>query len=152
MSRCNQWGKDMAETKTKQTDIAVADFIAAIDDPVRRADAMALDTLFRRVTGWAPVMWGPSMVGYGAYDYTYASGHSGSSLATGFSPRKAEHSIYVIPGYQDYGPILARLGKHKTGKSCLYVKRLSDIDTVALEDLIRAGLQDLGRIWPIRPS
>lgn len=142
----------MPENKTKPTEIAVADFIAAIDDPGRRADAIALDALFRRVTGWTPVMWGPSMIGYGAYDYTYASGHSGSSLATGFSPRKAELSIYILPGYQDYGAILARLGKHKTGKSCLYVKRLSDIDTAALEDLVRTGVQDLSAKWPVRPS
>jgi len=142
----------MPENKTKPTEIAVADFIAAIDDPARRADAIALDALFRRVTGWTPVMWGPSMIGYGASDYTYASGHSGSSLATGFSPRKAELSIYIMPGYQDYGAILARLGKHKTGKSCLYVKRLSDIDTAALEDLVRTGVQDLSAKWPVRPS
>lgn len=142
----------MPENKTKPTEITVADFIAAIDDPARRADAIALDALFRRVTGWTPVMWGPSMIGYGAYDYTYASGHSGSSLATGFSPRKAELSIYILPGYQDYGAILARLGKHKTGKSCLYVKRLSDIDTAALEDLVRTGVQDLSAKWPVRPS
>lgn len=142
----------MPENKTKPTEIAVADFIAAIDDPARRADAIALDALFRRVTGWTPVMWGPSMIGYGTYDYTYASGHSGSSLATGFSPRKAELSIYIMPGYQDYGAILARLGKHKTGKSCLYVKRLSDIDTAALEDLVRTGVQDLSAKWPVRPS
>ncbi len=142
----------MAENKTKPTEMTVEDFIAAVEDPGRRAEAVALDAHFRRITGWAPKMWGPSIIGYGAYDYTYASGHSGSSLATGFSPRKAELSIYIMPGYQDYGPILARLGKHKTGKSCLYVKRLSDIDIPAFEDLVRSGLQDLARTWPVRPS
>ncbi len=104
----------MPENKTKPTSVAVEEFIAAIEDPGRRADAVTLDALFRRVTGWTPAMWGPSMIGYGSYDYTYASGHSGSSLATGFSPRKAELSIYILPGYQDYGLILARLGKHRT--------------------------------------
>ncbi len=92
------------------------------------------------------------MIGYGAYDYIYDSGHSGSALATGFSPRKAEFSIYIMPGYQDYGAILARLGKHRTGKACLYLKRLSDIDTGALEDLVRSGLRDLSSRWPVRPS
>jgi hypothetical protein len=97
-------------------------------------------------------MWGPSMVGYGSYAYRYESGHGGTALATGFSPRKAELSIYIMPGYQDYGAILTRLGKHRLGKACLYVRKLSDIDLGVLEELIRAGLDDLGKLWPVRPS
>ena len=141
----------MAENKTKPTAQSVADFIAAVEPVGRRADAATLDDLFRRVTGFAPVMWGPTMVGYGRFDYVYASGHGGSALATGFSPRKAELSIYIMPGYADFGHILDRLGKHRMTKSCLYVKRLSDIDMDVLEELIRAGLADLGAQWPVHP-
>ena len=140
----------MAETKTKPTDVTVADFLAAAD-PGKRADALVLDALFRRVTGFVPRMWGPTMVGYGRYDYVYASGHGGSAMATGFSPRKAEHSIYALSGYADQGAQLARLGKHRIGKACLYVKRLSDIDLVVLEEMIGLGLADLGKRWVITP-
>jgi hypothetical protein len=89
-------------------------------------------------------MWGPTMVGYGQYHYRYATGREGDFLATGFSPRKANLSIYIMPGYRDYGAILKRLGKHKTGKSCLYINKLADVDAGVLEELIRAGLKDLG--------
>ncbi len=138
----------MAETKTRPTEVSVETFLAAVD-PGKRDDAVALDVLFQRVTGYNPRMWGPSMVGYGSYAYTYDSGHSGVSMATGFSPRKAEHSIYILPGYADLGDMLARLGKHRIGKSCLYVKRLSDINLDVLEEVIRFGLIDLGKRWPI---
>jgi len=111
-----------------------------------------LDVLFRKATGFIPQMWGGSIVGYGRYHYRYASGREGDFLATGFSPRKAAYSIYIMPGYQDYGAILSRLGKHKTGKSCLYVNRLADIDLTVLEELIRQGLKDLNAIWPVSPE
>jgi len=142
----------MASPKTKATDMSVTAFLEAVEPAEKRQDALSLAALFQRVTGFTPKMWGPTMVGYGRYAYTYASGHSGEAMATGFSPRKAEISIYILPGYADFGPILARLGKHRTGKSCLYVKRLSDIDLSVLEELIRAGLADLGRLWPILPQ
>lgn len=142
----------MAETKTKPTEVTFEEFIAGVEPEGRRTEAETLDALFRRATGWAPVMWGPSMVGYGSYAYRYESGHGGTALATGFSPRKAELSIYIMPGYQDYGAILTRLGKHRLGKACLYVRKLSDIDLGVLEELIRAGLDDLGKLWPVRPS
>ena len=138
--------------KTQPTDTSVASFLAAIEPERRRQDGQALDALFRRVTGWSPIMWGPSMIGYGSYAYRYDSGRQGAFLATGFSPRKTSLSIYIMPGYADYGPILERLGKHKTGKSCLYVTRLSEIDLDVLAELIQAGLDDLGRKWPVRPS
>jgi hypothetical protein len=142
----------MAENKTKITEVSVTDFLAAVEPDARRSDAQVLDALFRRITGFEPRMWGPGMVGYGRYDYVYASGHGGSSLATGFSPRKAEFSIYIMPGYADFTGILVRLGKHKIGKSCLYVKNLNDIDMDVLEELIRAGLADLARQWPVHPA
>lgn len=142
----------MAETKTKPTEIPVLDFLTAIEPAEKRAEGLVLKALFQRVTGYNPRMWGPTMVGYGSYAYTYDSGHSGISMATGFSPRKAEHSIYILPGYADFGPLLARLGKHRIGKSCLYIKKLGDIDTDVLEQLIAQGLDHLGKKWPIHAS
>ena len=141
-----------AQNKTRVTATDPTGFIASIDHPTRRADAETLDRLFRRVTGFLPRMWGPTMIGYGQYHYRYDSGREGDFLATGFSPRKANLSIYILPGYADIGPILSRLGKHRTGKSCLYVNKLADIDPVVLEELIRAGLEDLGRRWPVTPG
>lgn len=138
--------------KTQATDADVAAFLDAVAPPVRRADGQALDVLFREVTGWAPRMWGPSLVGYGSYDYTYDSGRSGSMLATGFSPRKANLSIYIMPGYADFADILNRLGPHKLGKACLYVTRLERIDRDVLAELIRAGLADLSSRWAVTGS
>jgi len=137
---------------TQPTDQSVTDFLNAVGHPVRRADGLALDKLFRAVTGFDPVMWGPSIVGYGRYHYTYATGRQGDFLATGFSPRKANLSIYILPGYGAFGDIMARLGKHKTGRSCLYVNKLADIDMEVLGDLMRAGLRDLATHWPVEPT
>ena len=142
----------MAENKTQPTMQSVADFIGAVDHPVRRADAEALDAMFRRVTGWQPRMWGPTIIGYGQYHYTYDSGRAGDFLATGFSPRKANLSVYIMPGYADFGGILARLGKHKIGKSCLYINKLADVDMAVLEELVQAGLKDLAAKWPVQPT
>lgn len=97
-------------------------------------------------------MWGPSLIGYGRYHYSYASGREGDFLATGFSPRKASLSVYVMPGYQDYDEILAQLGKHRMGKSCLYITKLADVDLGVLRKLIRAGLDDLARLYPVGPG
>ena len=142
----------MAENKTKETAEPVEDFLYAVDNATRRADGLALNDIFKEVTGYAPRMWGPSIIGYGSYHYTYASGREGDSLATGFSPRKANISIYVMPGYANYSEILSRLGKHKMGKSCLYVNKLADVDVEVLKELIRAGLGDLDKKWPVKPS
>lgn len=123
------------------------------DVPGRRRDeADGLDRLFRDVTGWQPRLWRGGILGYGTYDYTYATGRSGTHLATGFAPRKAKLSIYIMPGYTDFGPILKRLGKHSKGKSCLYLNRLGDADPEVLRELIRAGLEDLSRHWPVHPT
>jgi len=142
----------MSENKTKPTQMAVEDFLAVVEPERKREEARELDALFRKVTGFNPVMWGPSMIGYGSYHYVYESGREGDMLATGFSPRKAQHSIYILPGYADYGPILERLGKHSKGKSCLYVKKLADIDLQVLAELIETGLKDLSAKWPVKPS
>ena len=142
----------MTDNKTQPTQQSVAAFIAKIENPVRRADAMALDVLFRQITGWEPRMWGPTLIGYGSYHYTYDSGRSGDMLATGFSPRKAHLVLYVMPGYQDYSGNLASLGKHKMGKSCLYINKLADVDIDVVAEILRTGLDDLGEIWPVTPS
>ncbi|MCK0169502.1 DUF1801 domain-containing protein [Aliiroseovarius sp. S1123] len=142
----------MTQNKTTPTDQTVQKFIATVDPISKREDAQVLDRVFREVTGFQPVMWGPSIIGYGQYHYVYDSGREGDFLATGFSPRKARHSIYIMPGYTDFGDILARLGKHKMGKSCLYVNKLADIDLDVLAELIRAGLADLNQKWPVQPT
>lgn len=142
----------MSGNKTQVTDVNPADFITGVQPERRRRDAQTLLPFFREVTGFAPRMWGPSIIGYGRYHYVYQTGREGDLLATGFSPRKAGLSIYIMPGYQDYGDILGRLGKHKTGRACLYVNRLDDIDMDVLAELIRAGLRDLDRIWAVHPE
>lgn len=141
----------MSQNKTQATDRPVPDFLNAVEPQRRRADGLALDRLFRRVTGFEPVMWGPSMVGYGRYHYVYKSGREGDFLATGFSPRKAALSVYIMPGYAEFGDLLDRLGKHRLGKSCLYINKLDDVDLDVLADLVRAGLDDLARYWPVHP-
>ncbi|MBF9030533.1 DUF1801 domain-containing protein [Rhodobacterales bacterium HKCCE3408] len=138
--------------KTVMTAAPVEDFLAAVDHPVRRADALTLDRLFREVTGWTPRMWGPSIVGYGSYHYVYETGREGDFLATGFSPRASNLSVYILPGYADFGDVLTRLGKHRLGKSCLYINKLADVDTDVLAELIRAGLNRLSARWPVEPS
>ncbi|MCA0271521.1 MAG: DUF1801 domain-containing protein [Proteobacteria bacterium] len=137
---------------TMPTPLPVAEFLAAVEPPARRAEGIRLDAIFREATGFQPRMWGPSMVGYGRYDYRYESGREGTSLATGFSPRKGALTVYIMPGYADFAGILADLGPHKLGAACLYLKRLSDVDETVLIRLIRAGLEDLGRRWPVLPD
>ena len=126
--------------------------IAAIADPSRKAEAERLDRIFRDVTGFAPRLWSGRMVGYGQYDYTYDSGHSGTFLATGFATAKRHLTIYILPGYTPFPEIMARLGPHRHGKSCLYITRLEQIDETALRDLIRAGLDDLATRWEVQPT
>lgn len=142
----------MADRMTVPSDASVEAFLEQVEPARRRADAHVLDGLFREVTGWAPVLWGGSILGYGHYSYTYASGHSGQSLATGFAPRKARMVIYIMPGYADFAALLDRLGPHKLGKSCLYLGALSKVDLCVVAELIRAGLRDLGSRWEIAPS
>lgn len=135
----------MAENKTKPTDVSVAEHLAAIADEARRADCAILDKLMRKITRHTPRMWGPTIIGYGRYHYTYASGHSGESCLAGFAPRKGDISIYFSPEYPDRDALLARLGKHKMGKACLYVRRLSDIDLSVLEQMVSASVGEIKR-------
>ncbi len=142
----------MSENRTQPTETSVASYLAQVAPPRRREDAQVLEALFREVTGWNPVMWGPSIVGYGRYHYRYESGREGDFLATGFAPRKANMVVYIMPGYTDFGHILKDLGPHRIGKSCLYLTALSKVDLGALKRLIRAGLDDLATRWPVQPS
>ncbi|KIC22290.1 MULTISPECIES: DUF1801 domain-containing protein [unclassified Leisingera] len=142
----------MSRNKTALTGASVIEFLQAVEPERKLVEAQELDRLFRKATGYQPQMWGPSIVGYGRYHYRYATGREGEFLATGFTPRRARHSIYIMPGYQDYSAILARLGKHRLGKSCLYVNKLADIDLNVLAELIRAGIKDLNAIWPVQPE
>lgn len=139
----------MSSNVTAMTDQPMTEFLSQVEHPGRREDAFVLEKLFRDVTGFEPRMWGASLVGYGQYHYRYDSGREGDFLATGFSPRKANMSIYILPGYTNFDHILRNLGPHKTGKSCLYVGRLSQIDLDVLATLIRAGLDDLSARWPV---
>ncbi|NBZ88480.1 DUF1801 domain-containing protein [Stagnihabitans tardus] len=120
-------------------------FLATLD-PQRRAEAYSLIGLFSDVTGYAPVLWPGKIIGFGRYAYRYESGHAGVSLATGFSPRKAELSLYVNGADP---ALLERLGKHRAGKGCLYLRRLSDADPAVLKELIALGLQDLLSRWTV---
>jgi len=129
--------------KTRPTAGSAKAFLAEVEPERRRLEGQRLDALFRKVTGYEPVLWGPTIVGYGKYHYKYASGREGDYLATGFSPRKAKLVVYILPGYEDFGDLLADLGKHQLGKSCLYLNSLDDVDEAVLGRLIRAGLSSL---------
>lgn len=129
-----------ADNKTKSTAASVEAFLESVEHDTRRADGFALLDLFNRITGLKPKMWGPSIIGYGRYHYKYESGREGDFLITGFSPRKSALSIYIMPGYRDMSDKLARLGKHKIGKSCLYINKLADIDLNVLEEIVLDGI------------
>ena len=130
----------MAENKTRATKASVTAFIKAIDDPVRRADVRKVAAMMRKATGKRAKMWGSSIVGYGTYRYKYASGREGEFMMAGYSPRKQALTVYIMAGFSKYGSLMARLGKYKTGKSCLYIKRLSDIDEQILQRLINESV------------
>lgn len=130
----------MDHNATAAADKAVAEFLKTVTHKTRAADTQTLLEVFGRLTGWRAQMWGPTIIGYGRYAYKYESGREGTSLVTGFSPRKASLSIYIMPGYQDLSAPLSRLGKHKIGKACLYINKLADIDQPVLEEIILQGV------------
>jgi hypothetical protein len=142
----------MAETKTKPTSVSIRSFVAAVENETRQQDAKALLKLFGKVTGWKAQMWGPTIIGFGAYHYTYDTGHAGSICVAGFSPRKANLVIYIsdFPGKAE---LLKKLGKHKGGlKQCLYINKLTDVDTAVLEKIIKAGIAETKKVWPVTAS
>lgn len=133
----------MAEQKTKPTKVSPAAFVAAIPDARRRAECRQLMKLHKAATGKNPVMWGPSIVGYGKYHYKYASGHEGECCIAGFSPRKAALTVYVMGGFPEFAPLLKKLGPHKKSVGCLYLKSLDGIDLKVLEQMIRKSVADV---------
>ena len=140
------------EAKTTATEASVADFIGAVPDPRRREEAAVVGAIYRRVTRLEPRMWGPTMIGYGSYRYRYASGHEGEAMRGGFSPRKAAMTVYLMGNYSNRQPeadaLFASLGKYKTGKSCLYINKLADVDLEALEALVRLSWEAMNELWP----
>jgi hypothetical protein len=138
----------MAETKTKPTAASVQDFIAAVEDPKRREDATALVALIEAETGETATMWGSSIVGFGRYHYRYDSGHEGDACLVGFSPRKANLVLYMAAEEPVRADMLARLGKHKSGKGCIYLNRLSDVDQAVLREMARVSVETLKARYP----
>ena len=135
----------MAELKTKQTDASVVKFIKSVADEQKRADSFALIEIMSQITKQPPKMWGPTIVGFGMYHYKYESGHEGDMCLTGFSPRKAALTLYVLPGFEKYSELMKSLGKYKAGKSCIYVKRLDDLHLPTLKKLIRESVEHVAQ-------
>ncbi len=138
----------MADLKTQENEASVEGFLTTVENDRRRADAMQVIDMMRQATGEDPKMWGKSIIGFGKYDYTYASGREGTFMRIGLSPRKANLVLYLMPGYDDHADTLKRLGKHKIGKSCLYVNKLADLDLGVLRELIDASLEEMERRYP----
>ncbi len=135
----------MAELKTKKNRQSVTKFLSSVKDVTRRADAKKVLALMKDVTGQKPAMWGDSIVGFGTYRYKYESGREGEWPITGFSPRKTSLTLYIMSGFSKYQELLGQLGKHKTGKSCLYINRLDDVDLKVLRRLIRESVAHVKR-------
>jgi hypothetical protein len=142
----------MAELKTKPTAASVKQFLANIPDAERRRDCQQVARLMKRVTGAPARMWGPSIVGFGSYHYVYASGREGDWPLTGFSPRKQALVLYIMSGFARHAALVKKLGRIKTGKSCLYVKSLSDLDLAVLEELIEESVASLRKRSTARPA
>jgi hypothetical protein len=130
----------MPDNKTKPTTASVTAYIDALTDPIRRSDAKELIQLMRRISGEKPKLWGPSIVGFGKYHYRYDSGREGDMPLVGFSPRKAALVLYGLLGHGDTNTLLAKLGNHSTGKGCLYIRKLADVESTVLESLIKNAI------------
>lgn len=139
----------MPKAKTVPTQVSVTDFIQSIENETRRSDAQTLVKLLTKITGWKPQMWGPTIIGFGAYHYTYESGHSGTSPVVGFSPRKANLVFYVFD-FPEKEALLAKLGKHKGGlEQCLYVNKVADVDVSVLQEIVKGGMAAAKKLWPV---
>ncbi|MGD2253759.1 MAG: DUF1801 domain-containing protein [Anaerolineales bacterium] len=133
----------MAALKTQKTDASVEAFLNQVEDEARRRDCFDILDLMREVTGEEPAMWGPSIVGFGSYRYKYASGHEGEWMLIGFSPRKRDLTLYIMSGFEAYDSLLAKLGKFKTGKACLYINKLEDVDLPTLRELVKQSAEHM---------
>ena len=134
-------GAAMAEVKTRRNDASVTAYLKRIEDKRKRADAKKIAAMMRKATGESPRMWGSSIVGYGTYHYRYESGREGDWMITGFSARKQSLALYIMTGFRAFTALMNRLGDHKTGKSCLYIKRLDDVDTKVLQIIIERSVK-----------
>ncbi len=135
----------MAGNKTIATKTSVLDFINSVEQEEKKQDALFLLDLMKKVTGEEAIMWGTSLIGFGNYHYRYESGREGDFFIVGFSPRKTAMTLYIMPGFKRYADLLAKLGKYKTGKSCLYIKRLSEVDLSILEELIKDSVDYMNK-------
>lgn len=133
----------MADLKTQKTDLNPKEFIASVEHEKRKADSFVVMDLMEKITGDKGSMWGGSIVGYGSYHYKYASGREADWMITGFSPRKQALTLYIMSGFERYDELMSKLGKFKTGKSCLYINKLEDVDMGVLEELIRLSVKHL---------
>jgi hypothetical protein len=133
----------VSENKTKPTKASVTAFLNSVEDRQQRADCRKVAAMMRRATGKRAKMWGPGMVGFGTYHYRYESGREGDFMLTGFSPRKQALTVYIMPGFSRFDALMKKLGKFKTGKSCLYIKRLADVDEGVLEKLIDESVKHM---------
>jgi hypothetical protein len=138
----------MAELKTQPHDGSVGAFLESVESQRRREDAFTVLDLMKRVTGEEPVMWGPSIIGFGSYHYKYESGREGDWFVAGFSPRKQSLTLYIMGGFSKHGELMSRLGKHKTGKGCLYINKLDDVDMEVLEELVRSSVEHVSNPSP----
>ena len=137
----------MAENKTKPAEVTAASYLAAIENDARRQDCETLAQLMTQATGYPPVMWGPSIVGFGSYHYRYESGREGDSCLTGFSSRKGDISLYLSSEFPGRDTLLSELGKHKMAKACLYIRKLSDVNLDVLEQLVRGSVAQVKRTY-----
>jgi hypothetical protein len=133
----------MAENKTRPTDASVTEFLNNIENERKRQDSFIILELMKEVSGYEPKMWGDSIVGFGEYHYQYASGREGDMFLTGFSPRKQNLTLYIMAGFDNYDTLLDQLGKHKTGKSCLYINKIADVDQAVLKELVKQSVQHM---------
>lgn len=137
----------MSDPKTKPTQESVEAFLNGLENDEQRRDSQTLIEMMRRITAAEPEMWGAGMVGFGKYHYKYATGREGDYFQVGFAPRKKELTLYIMPGLYEFDPLLEKLGKHKNGKSCLYIKRLADVDMAVLETLVSESVSRLRNMY-----
>ncbi|WP_163400329.1 DUF1801 domain-containing protein [Flavobacterium fluviatile] len=138
----------MAKNKTTETESSVVDFINSVGDEAKRKDAFELLEIMKNVTGFEPKMWGPGIIGFGNYHYKYESGHEGNAPLAGFSPRKDAISLYLNSSFENKEELLSKFGKHKAGKGCIYIKKLTDINLEILKTMISTSVKEIQKLYP----
>lgn len=138
----------MAKNKTTETESRVSDFMNTVADETKRKDTLELLKITEEITGFQPKMWGPAIIGFGSYHYKYDSGHEGDAPLVGFSPRKEAISLYLSSAFENKEELLAKFGKHKAGKGCIYIKKLTDIDVEVLKEMISLSVDSLQKLYP----